>query len=147
MFCDSSGNLTNTKEYVCRQRRENQSIQREDSKLCHFKSLGLSNGGKTEIEREKIRDRAGSSNQREVCGGGKMYSCIVLFTCVHIKEMGSVSSLRVSFQRCMCSLGRSGDIIFVTLEDRSTWSLNGSDENRKGKEEETDREKLRHGVR
>lgn len=147
VFCDSGGNLINTKEYLRRQKWENQAIQKEDSKLCHFISLGLSSRGKTEIEREKIRNRAGSSNQREVCGGGKMYSCAFLFTCVHIKEMGSVSSPRVSFQRCMCSLGRSGDIIFVTLEDRSTSSLNGSDENRKGKEEETDREKLYHGGR
>lgn len=75
------------------------------------------------------------------------YSCILLFTCLYIQKMGLVSSLRVSFQRCMCSLGRSGDIIFVILEDRSIWSFNGIDEDRKGKEEETDREKLSHGVR
>lgn len=76
-----------------------------------------------------------------------MYLCIFLFTCVHIKEMGLVSSLRVSFQRCVCSLGRSVDIIFVTLGNRSTWSFNRNDKDRKEKEEETDREKLSHGVR
>lgn len=71
-----------------------------------------------------------------------MYLFIFLFACVHIKERSLIRSLRVSFQRCMCSLGRSGDIIFIILGLAVVVMRTI-----KEKEKEIEREKLRHGVR